>query len=400
MISYKCNVIDRFGKKQKLKQYADSKEELVYILKKNNYIIIEIKKIDNQLANRLSKKIKSKDLAVFCKQLHSMLKAGITVTNSLKILKIQTNNKKFRIVIEKIYKDLLKGKNLSKAFLIYNEALPDLLISMIKVGELSGNLDNIMGSLSNYYEKENKIENKINSAMIYPAVLAFVSIVVVMFLLTSVMPNFIEMYLSSGVPLPTITKILINVSEFIKNSWQIILYFIIIFVFVISVLKKRKDVKFTIDYIKLKVPVYRNLQLKIATFRFTRTLATLLRCGVPMLEALDTISLVIENSYIGSKILKMKEDIKQGVSLSNQMKKQNIFPSMVHQMIRIGEDSGTIEEMLDKTADFYDEEVEIAVQRLTILIEPLMIIIMSIIIGFIVLAMAIPMFEMMQTVQY
>jgi type IV pilus assembly protein PilC len=270
---------------------------------------------------------------------------------------------------------------------------------MIEVGELSGNIDVIMDRLANHFEKEYKLENKIKLAMTYPAILAIVATVVVIFLLTSIMPTFVDIYASYGVELPGITQVIIFLSEVIKSYWHIILLVIAGMVFLVRVLLKNSKVKYQSDYAKLQIPVVKNFVLKIATSRFTRTLSTLVGSGVPLLQSLETVSGVTGNTYIASKILEVREDIRKGSTLSIPLKKQNIFPPMVHNMIKIGEDSGSIEEILDKTADFYDEEVYTAVARLTSLLEPIMIVFMAIIIGFIVIAMAMPMFDMVRIVQ-
>ncbi|MGB4440574.1 MAG: type II secretion system F family protein [Sedimentibacter sp.] len=401
MVAYKCNVVNQSGKKHKINHNAESKAEVIDYLKQNKYIIIDIKKSESSidLSKLNTKKIKSKDLAVFCKQLYAMLKAGVTIVNSLEILKQQTENKNLSKIIGQMYEDLQKGNTFSESLSHHKESFPSIFISMVEAGELSGNIDVIMNRLSTHFEKEYKIENKVKSAMTYPIILSVVCISVVVFLLTTIMPTFVDMYSSSGVPLPGITQVLINISNALKQYWYLFVAGIMIIVFAVSILKKNPNVQFKQDYYKLKVPVVKNLVLKVATSRFTRTLATLMGSGVPLLQALDTVSGVTGNAYIASKILEAKEDVRRGSTLSQPLKQQGVFPPMVHSMIKIGEDSGSIEEILDKTADFYDEEVDTAVTRLTTMLEPLMIVFMAIIIGFIVIAMVVPMFDMVKTVQ-
>ena len=401
MTSYKCSVVDQTGKKRKITHIAESKAEVIDYLKKNNYVIINIDKDRGSInLNRLNrKKIKSKDLAVFCKQLYAMLKAGVTIVSSLEILKQQTENKNLAKIIGRMYEDLQKGNTFSEVLARHQGVFPSIFISMVEAGEISGNIDIIMDRLANHFEKEYKIENKIKSAMIYPIILAIVSIVVVTFLLTTIMPTFVDMYSSSGVELPRITQIMISMSETIKNYWYIILAVIAVIVLLISSLGKKPEIRLKEDYYKLQIPVVKNLLLKVATSRFTRTLSTLIGSGVPLLQALDAVSGVTGNTYIGSKILEAKEDVRKGAALSQPLRQQGLFPPMVHSMVKIGEDSGSLEEILDKTADFYDEEVETAITRLTTMLEPLMIILMAIIIGFIVIAMVMPMFDMVSTVQ-
>ncbi|MDW5300406.1 MAG: type II secretion system F family protein [Sedimentibacter sp.] len=401
MAAYKCSVVDQLGKKHKINHNAESKAEVIDFLKQNKYVIIDIKKAESSidLSKYNTKKIKAKDLAVFCKQLYAMLKAGVTIVNSLEILRQQTENKHLSKIIGQMYEDLQRGNTLSEALSHHKGVFPSIFISMVEAGELSGNIDVIMNRLSTHFEKEYKIENKVKSAMTYPIILAIVCITVVVFLLTTIMPTFVDMYASSGVELPKITQVMIGMSEGIKKYWYVIILAMVIIAFGMSIFNRNKEVKLKEDYYKLKIPVVKSLALKVATSRFTRTLATLMGSGVPLLQALETVSGVTGNTYIGSKILEAREDVRKGLALSQPLRQQGVFPPMVHSMIKIGEDSGSIEEILDKTADFYDEEVDTAVTRLTTMLEPIMIVFMAIINGFIVIAMVVPMFDMVKTVQ-
>lgn len=402
MTAYKCSVVAQTGKKQKIKYSAESKEEVVDYLKKNKFNIIEIKESGSTLwtcVNRVSvKKIKPKDMAVFCKQIYAMLGAGITIADSLEVLMRQTENKRFALIIGHMYEALQKGNTLSEALSNYKEYFPAIFINMARAGELSGHMDIIMDRMSVHFEKEYKIENKIKSAMTYPAVLAVICVTVVVFLLTTIMPTFAEMYSGSGMPLPTVTALLIDISNALKQYWYIFLIIIFFIAFSVSMLRKNPKVKYIEGYCKLKFPIVKNLSMKISTSRFTRTLSTLIGSGVPLLQALGTVAGATGNNYIKNKIFEAREDVQRGMALSQSLKHQGIFPPMVYSMIKVGEDSGSIEEILDKTADFYDEEVDAGVQQLITMIEPIMIVIMAIIIGFIVIAMVTPMFDMVNTV--
>ena len=400
MVSYKCNVIDIFGKKHNILHAAESPKDVIDFLKLHKFTVVEIKhKQTIDLEKFTSKKIKSKDLAVFCKQTYAMLKAGVTIVNILDILKQQTENRRLKVYIGSMHEYLLKGHTFSEALRQHKGAFPDILISMVEAGELSGNIDVIMDRLSKHYEKEYKIENKISSAMTYPITLSIVCTLVVIFLLTSIMPTFIEMYLSSGVSLPKLTMMIINLSNLFKQFWFLIVLAITVFILMISFVVKIPRVKEKRDYIKLRIPLVRNLIIKIAASRFSRTLSTLLGSGASLLNALETVSGVTGNQYVCNKILEIKEDVRKGLPLSLLLEAQGIFPPMVYYMIKTGEDSGSLEEVLDKTADFYDEEIDTAIQRLTTLLEPIMIVVMAIVIGFIVISMVLPMFEMVKTVQ-
>ena len=400
MLTYKCSVIDISGKKYSIAHTADSKTDVIDYLKLNKFTVVKIKNRENiDLGKFTAKRIKSKDLAVFCKQIYAMLKAGVTIVNILDILKQQTENKKLKGLIRLMHEDLLKGHTFSEALQNQKGAFPGSFISMVEAGELSCNIDVIMDRLSRQYEKEYKIENKIKSAMTYPIILSIVCTAVVIFLLTSIMPTFAEMYVNSGVSLPKLTLVIINIGNFLKQFWILIILAILFFVFTVSFIGKIAEVKVKQDYFKLKIPAVKNLIIKVAASRFARTLSTLLGSGVTLLDALETVSGVTGNLYMCNKILEIKEDVRRGLPLSLLLQQQGLFPPMIYYMIKIGEDSGSIEEVLDKTADFYDDEIETVIQRLITLLEPIMIVVMAIIIGFIVISMVLPMFEMVNTVQ-
>lgn len=401
MAVYKCSVINKEGKKQKFNRYAVSRSELMGYLKQNNYIIIDTIKSESFINQLLYKntKIKSKDIAIFCKQLYAMLTAGVTIADSIKILKYQTENKSFAKIVESLHENLHKGNTFSKSLSIYKNVFPPILIKMVEAGEISGNLEVIMNRLSIHFEKEYKIENRVKSAMTYPIILIFVSIVVVIFLLTAIMPTFVQIYINSNIELPKSTQFIIYMSKNIKNNWHILILFAFALVIILSAISKNNNIAYKIDYCKLKIPIMNNLVLKIACSRFARTLSTLLGSGVQMLQAIETTAGVIGNAYLGKQIIEIKEDVKRGQTLSQSLLNQGIFPPMVYSMIRIGEDSNTMEEILDKTADFCDEEVDSTINKLTSLVEPLMIVLMAVIIGFIVIAMVTPMFDMIQIIQ-
>ncbi len=249
-----------------------------------------------------------------------------------------------------------------------------------------------------HFEKENKLENKVKSAMIYPMALAVVSVAVVIFLLVAVMPTFIGMFESSGQALPAPTRALLAISNALTTYWYI-------FIVVVGALlggflyyKRTPTGMRTIDGIKLKIPVVKETTKKIITSRFTRTLSTLMASGIPLLESIQIVGKVVGNTVVQDKLELSSEDVRKGVSLSRAVHEVGVFPPMVDSMIRIGEESGSLDDILYKTADFYDEEVEVALQKMAALMEPVMLVAMAVVIGFIVIAMAMPMFDMVNTI--
>ncbi|SHH46374.1 type II secretion system F family protein [Tepidibacter thalassicus] len=401
MPSFKYTAIDKNGKKIDGKYTANSKEEVLSMLRQNKLYPVKVEEYIGSREIRFSDifgKIKIKDIAVFCRQFYTLLNAGVTIINCLDILRVQTENKKFAKIIGNIHDDVQKGLTFSEALKKQKDTFPDLLINMIEAGEVSGNLDVIMERMAFHYEKENKINNKIKGAMAYPIILSMVAINVVIFLLTFVMPTFVGMFESSGVQLPLPTRILLGVSNSIKNYWYI--YFMTLIVMIYGIIKYTKSdrgKKFW-GIIKFRIPVIKGLNQKIITSRFTRTLSTLLSSGVPLIQSLEIVSKIVGNVIVEKGILEAKEEVRKGIDLATPIKNIGVFPPMATSMIKIGEESGSLDEILEKTANFYDEEVETALEQFTKLLEPLMIVVMAVIVGFIVIAMVLPMFDMMNTI--
>lgn len=400
---YRYKGINKLGEKVEGTQVADNENEVISILRSNNYYPIEI---EESVERRDIKQfnifinIKLKDISIFCRQLYTLLDSGVTIINCISILGEQSESKTLKKILGYVYDDIQKGMTLSESLKKHKKFFPNLLISMIEVGEVSGNLDEITGRMAVYYEKENKIHNKVKGAMVYPIILSIVSALVVIFLLTYVTPTFVSMFESSGVKLPLITRILLMISNTLINYMHMVILILTALGYIIKRLMSTEKGKLLIDLLKLKIPIIKESTKKIITSRFSRTLSILISSGVPLIRALEIVAQVVGNKVVADGIEKAKDDVIKGVGISEPIKRIGVFPPMVISMIKTGEESGLLDEILDKTANFYDDEVEAAMQRLTVLIEPLMIVAMAVIIGFIVLAMALPMFEMINTIQY
>jgi len=398
---YKYKSISSNGRESEGLYVGDSESGLINMLRERKELIISIERdVQSEAQIEIFKKrVKKKDLALFCRQFYTMISAGLGIVPCLEILVSQTQNKTFKNAIADTYEEVQKGLTLSESMKKHNNVFPTILISMVEAGEVSGNLDTIMLRMAEHFEKENKIENKVKSSMVYPAVLAVVTVAVVIFMLVFIMPTFVGMFEGSGTELPGLTQMLINMSNSLKTYWYIYTAVIIAIVFGISMYKKSEEGTKFFDSLKLRLPVVKGTSTMLATSRFTRTLSTLMSSGIPLIQAMEVVSRVVNNSIIEERLISGIENIRKGVSLSRTVKDVGIFPPMVDSMIRIGEESGSLDSMLYKTADFYDEEVETSMQKLTSMIEPLMIVVMGLLIGFIVIAMYLPMFDMMKTVQ-
>lgn len=396
---YKYKAVSESGEILEGVHEGESESDVLAMLKGNKYLPI---KVEEDIAadasiNIFSQKIKKKDLAVFCRQFYTMLDAGIGIVKCIDILEKQSENKVLVKSLGDIHEDVQKGFTLSQSMKKHRKIFPALLINMMEAGEVSGNLDTIMERMAVHFEKENKLENKIKSAMIYPIALSVVSVAVVIFLLVAVMPTFIGMFESSGQMLPGPTRALLAISSWLTQYWYMFIATVIGLTTGFLYYKTTPTGMRTIDGIKLKIPVVKDTSQKIITSRFTRTLSTLMASGIPLLESIQIVGRVVGNTVVQDKLENSSEDVRKGVSLSRAVHEVGVFPPMVDSMIRIGEESGNLDDILYKTADFYDEEVETSLQKMTALMEPVMLVIMAVIIGFIVIAMAMPMFDMVNT---
>lgn len=389
--------IDLKGKKTTGAMEAGNYAQLGIKLKeKNLYIVKAEDKADIKTSKEIGagQKIKLKPLAVFCRQFATLINAGITAVKALDILYQQTEDKTLRKCIGRIYESVQKGEAMSEAFHHQGEAFPELFINMLLAGESSGTLDGVLIRMADHYEKENKLKNKIKGAMIYPMVLMTLTIVVVILMLTVVLPSFTGIILSGGGELPLPTRMLLGMSDFLQSYWYLVAGIVILFTIGWRSFKRSDKGRLWWDSKKLKMPIVKKSLRMIYSSRFARTLSTLLSSGIQMLQSIDITARVINNKLIHDKLIIVIEDIRKGAPLSVSLKKTEAFPPMIYNMINVGEESGLLDDILTKTAAFFDEESDAAIQRLVGLLEPLMIIFMAIIIGFIVIAIALPMFSM------
>lgn len=392
---FKYRVMNLDGEKIEGSYEANSKEEVIDFIAGNGYYPLLIEEVvqSKNIELKFNNKVKLKDLAVFCRQFYTMLNAGVPILTCLEILANQIENKKLREATKNINEEVAKGGVLSDAMKKNKEVFPELLVSLVASGEASGNLDAIMLRMSTHYEKENKINNKIKNAMIYPIVLGFVSIAAVVFILTYVMPTFTEIFKQTGTTLPWSTQFLLGISEGIKNNCLIIIIVTFIGGFLLNIFFKSDAGILLSSKLKLKLPVLKKLNQMIIVSRFTRTLSTLLASGLPLIEALNIVSTVAGNKIAEDALLKIRDKVMRGESLYSSMTESGIFPAMLYSMVKIGEETGALDDILNKTADFYDEELESIIQTTVALMEPILIVVMGIIIGFVVVSIMIPMFD-------
>ena len=394
MPTYKYTAKDQDARTITGKIVADDQNFVIDELRKRKLIIISVEE-DKKAANKAAapqrqKKIKAEDLIIFSRQLATMVDAGIPIIQALDALHEQTINPSFKKVIGTIRDDIQLGSSLSASFSKHPRVFDTLYVNMIRVGETGGVLTAILDRISSYLEKTAALLRKVQAALVYPSVIVFMAIVITVVLLVKVVPTFASIYDGLGQELPFMTKMLINFS---KNLQKTIIFYILglgTFGFFIYRFQRTEQGAVIIDRFKLKLPIFGDLICKVAISRFSRTLATLMQSGVPILESLDIVGKTSGNKVVEKVIDEVKGSVREGQGIGGPLSKSEVFPPMVVRMITIGEKSGQLEKMLSKISEFYDDQVDAAVTGLTSLIEPLIIGFLGIVVGFIVIALFMP----------
>lgn len=389
--------IDKNGKEIKGSKEADSREVVTRELKNQGLIVLEVKE-QNALTKDINisfdKKPQPRDLAVFCRQFSSILRAGVSIIEVLNMLAEQTENKMLQKALMEVRADVEKGESFAASLAMHPKVFPDLLIQMAKAGEASGSLEISMDRMAVQFEKSAKTQALIKKAMIYPIVVACVAVAVVIVMLVFVIPRYTDMFEELDAELPGITLAVVALSEFIQSYWFIILPIVIAIGVAISAWSKTLAGKHVIGKLALKIPMTKNMVTKSAAAQMARTLSTLLTAGVPLTEAVDIVADTMQNIWFKEALKDALEQILIGVPLSQPLQSCGLFPPMVYHMIHIGEEAGSTEEMLNKLADYYEEEVEMAVQSLMAAMEPMIIIVLAGIVGILLAAVMLPMVNM------
>lgn len=345
--------------------------------------------------NKKGGKVTTKDIVVFSRQFSTMVNAGLPILQGLTIVAEQAENPEFRVIMGKVRDDISNGVPLSDAMAKYPKVFTTLYVNMVRAGEQGGILDIIFERLSEYLEKAEGVARKVKSAMMYPIVVMSVAVLVVVFLMVKVVPTFRDVFTSFGAHLPAPTQFLINVSDFLSSKKAfLIVAFLIILGIVIKLYRKTKTGAYNWDKMILGIPVFGVLAQKASVAKFARTLGTLIKSGVPIMDALETVAKTSGNLVIERAVFNARDSVREGKTLTQPLKESKVFPPMVTQMINVGEETGALDAMLSKIADFYEDEVDAAVEGLTSIIEPILIVFLGVTIGFIVVAMFMPMFEL------
>lgn len=395
MLKYIYNAKQKDGSLVKGEIEASDKNDFLIKLKDLQLYCVNYTIIDD-FEGRSDFKMKGKDLVLFSRQMSVMLSAGVSVVRAVDILYEKSEKVRMKECYRRLYERLQQGRELSYAMDAEGNAFPKLLVRMIRSGEVSGSLDITLERMADHYEKENKLNNKIKNAMLYPKILTGVCVAVVIALVTFVLPSFFTMY--AGQELPLTTQLMMGLSDFIKNQWYLLLVFCIVVYMVWLGLKRLPAIRYQLDKVKLSIPIFGKLNKTILSSRFANTFATLYASGINVIEILEICSEILDNLYIDECFKRIITRVSNGEYMSTAIGAENVFEPMLMSMLFIGEESGRLDEILSKAADFYDEEANAATEKMVSMIEPMLIIFMGIVVCFIILSVIEPMYGMLNNV--
>jgi len=376
-----------------------TKEEVLAYLHKQKLIPVSVRAKEKQFNLQFGTGVKMKDIVIFTRQFATMINSGLPLVQSLDILAEQTENQHLRKTIQDVLYDVESGHTLADAMRKHPKIFTDLYVNMVAAGEAGGILDTILLRLATFLEKNDALIRKIKGAMVYPSVIMSVAVIAITILLLFVIPTFQTMFASAGIPLPMPTRVVIMMSAILQAYWWAFLAAIIAGAFAIRYAYGTDDGRLAIDKIMLKLPILGDMQRKAAVARFTRTLGTLVSSGVSILEGLEITARTAGNRVIHDAVMGSRASIAGGETIAGPLKESGVFPPMVVQMINVGEQTGGLDEMLSKIADFYDEEVDAAVEVLLSAMEPVMIVFLGVVVGGMIVAMYLPIFDMINAVQ-
>ncbi len=397
MAQYNYKAMDKNGKAKKGSIEAINLDKAKEKLKSEGLIVQDIKEQGTGKKGG-GKKVKDKDLAVFCKQFSAVLNAGVTIISALEMMSEQLENKTLKRALQEAQAYVQKGGTLADAFKLNPKVFPPIMINMTAAGEMSGNLEICFDRLTTHFETANALHSKVKGAVTYPIVILCVVVAVVAVLLVGVIPQFSQMFDDLGSELPAATQMLVNLSNFLQHKWLILVIVVAAIVFGLKAFGKTEPGSLLYAKIGIKFPLFGNLTIKSAAATFSRTMATLMASGISLIDAVEQVAKMINNRIIREALLDAKTQIAKGVPLSKPLRDCGIFPPMLPQMTKIGEETGNIEDMMDKVADYYEMEVNDATDALTAAMEPLIIVIMGVVVGGIVMAIYSPMLSMYDAV--
>lgn len=397
---YRYKGRDRRGVLKSGKIKADSHNEALAKLKESKVKAFEVKELDGWLYKEINmgNPVKNKDFVIYLRQLSTLIDAGISLIDATYILKDQTDSRALKKDLRIVAKDLEAGYTFTDAVEKHRKTFPLLFVNMMRAGEAAGNLDEILERLANYYEKQYELKQKVISALSYPFVVGIIALGIVFFMLSFVVPRFGQMFTSFGGEIPAFTQLILSAGEFASHYWWFFLILPVIVFLTYKLCLRLPNVQYYVDYIKMRIPLFGKLIQKAMLARMTRTLGSLFSSSVPVLHAVEITEKIVGNKVIEEALKESKDSLEAGESFADPFIDHWAFPSLVTQMIVVGEKTGSLDHMLNKVADFYEKEIDHATDRIKTLIEPILIVVLALIVGSVVMAIAVPMFSIFEQI--
>ncbi|MBA2173442.1 type II secretion system F family protein [Halobacillus locisalis] len=392
---------DRRGRLKEGRLKAGSQREATALLREDGVTPFQVSQMDGLLFKdiHLGNPVKNQDFVIYLRQFSTLIDAGISLIEATYILKDQTSSRGLKKTLSEVADDLEAGHAFSDAAAKHRKVFPLMFINMMKAGEVGGNIDEILERMAMYYEKQYELRQKIVSALSYPLVVGMIAFAIVIFMLSFVVPRFASMFSSFASDIPPFTQFVLGLGDFFSSFWWAFIFLPVILYLIYKYSLKYERFAYVVDYAKMRVPYFGGLVQKAALARMTRTLSSLFNSSVPVLEAVQITERIVENKVIEEELQKARESLESGESMAKPLTEHWAFPSMVTQMISVGEKTGALDQMLNKAADFYEREIDHATDRIKALIEPIMIVILALIVGAIVMAIAVPMFSIFENIQ-
>jgi type IV pilus assembly protein PilC len=393
---FNYTIRDANGQTRSGKVEAPNAEELKKRLQAEGLQVLEV--TEDRKAPRVPAggygRVKLSDLAIFARQFSTMLDAGVSLIRCLDVLQAQTNNARLRKILMDLSARVESGESLSRSMARHPKAFSQLIIGLIRAGEVGGVLEESLQRIAGFLEKDVELRRKIRSAMTYPVIVLLAAIGIVIFLVSWLVPQFAQLFKELGIEnLPAPTQFLVDLSALFTQRWYVVIIAVVAILIAYKLFVSTRVGRRVADRVKLRVPVFGPLHHKIVMARFSRTMGTLLASGVPILQAMETVAGVVGNSVVSDAVIESRARIREGEKIADPLQRSKMFPPMVVHMVSVGEESGSLDHMLNKIADFYENEVEMTIASLTAAIEPVMIVLLGFIVGFIVISMFLPMIE-------
>lgn len=401
MAEFQYRVITPQGKEKKGSMEAKTAEQVTMQLKAQKNVVLSVEEaslMSRDINLSFGSKVSARDYSIFCRQFVSIIKAGVSVINALEMMRDQTENKVLKKALKGVHEDVSKGEPMAAAMKKRAKVFPSMLCNMVEAGEASGSLEVAFERMAVQFEKENKLKQSVKKAMIYPIVLIVVMIGVLFLMMIWVIPNFMGMFAELDTQMPWSTQLVVNMSDFVIDKWWLILIIMAAVILLFKIYASSPSGKFVIGGMKLKIPFLGKLQMKSECARLGRTLCTLLSAGVPMIDSIEITARSMENVHYKKALMDAKEQVTRGVAFSRPLKTCGLFPPMVVHMVSIGEETGNIEDMLENVAGYYEDDVQVATEQMMALMEPMIIIVMAVMVGFMIMAIMQPMFVLYESI--